>query len=108
MCSYENHRKRRLYTVERGLILSREVLWSKIILEEFIQLAALTDEEEHIMRTRVAGWSITKQAMSLGMSESTVNRIIKRLKVKYDHVQPYSPLLPPRKHSAEETYMDTH
>lgn len=88
--------------------MSKEVLWSKIILEEFIELAALTEDEEHVMRTRVAGWSITKQAMSLGMSESSVNRIIKRLKVKYDAVQPYSPLLPPRKHSATETYMDTH
>ena len=86
----------------------RQVLWSKIILEEFIELAALTPEEEQIIRTRVAGWPITKQAMVFGMSESTVNRIIKRLKIKYDGVQPYSAILPPRKHSAAETYLDTH
>lgn len=60
------------------------------------------------MRTRVKGWTITKQAMELGMSEAKVNKIIARLKVKYDNVQKYNPMLPPRKNSAEETYMDTH
>lgn len=89
-------------------IMSKQVPWNKIILEEFISLAVLTDEEEKIIRTRVKGWTITKQAMTFGMSPAAVNRIIRRLKIKYDNVQPYSPLLPPRRHSAVETYMDTH
>lgn len=84
----------------------RQVPWNKVILETFIDLALLTKEEEMIMRTRVAGWTVTKQALELGMSEATVHRIIKRLKTKYDQVQKYSPLLPPRKASAAETYMD--
>lgn len=88
--------------------MSKQVPWNVIILEEFIRLAMLTPDEEHIIRTRVAGWPITKQAMTFGMSEATVNRIVKRLKAKYDGVQPYSAILPPRKHSAAETYMDTH
>lgn len=71
-------------------------------------MGALTEDEEKIIRTRVYGWTITKQAMTFGMSTAAVNRIIKRLKIKYDAVQPYSPLLPPRKFSAKETYMDTH
>lgn len=71
-------------------------------------MGALTEDEEKIIRTRVHGWTITKQAMTFGMSTAAVNRIIKRLKVKYDAVQPYSPLLPTRKFSAKETYMDTH
>lgn len=88
--------------------MAKQVPWNKIILEEFISLACLSKEEEQIMRTRVAGWTVTKQAMEFGMSEATVARIIKRLKAKYDIVQKYSVLLPPRKHSAEETYMDNH
>ena len=68
----------------------------------------LSKDEEAIMRTRVAGWSRTQQSMELGMSLATVDRIIKRLKVKYDNVQKYSVLLPPRRDSVEETYMDTH
>lgn len=88
--------------------MSKQVPWNKIVLEEFIRLAMLSKDEEAIMRTRVAGWTRTQQSMELGMSLATVDRIIKRLKIKYDKVQPYSPLLPPRKFSAEETYMDTH
>lgn len=88
--------------------MSKQVPWNKIIAEEFISIASLSKTEEEILRTRIAGWTITQQAMTFGMSESSVNRIVKRLKVKYDQVQPYSVLLPPRKFSAEETYLDTH
>lgn len=86
--------------------MAKQVPWNKFILEEFIKVGMLTKEEEIVMRTRVAGWTQTKQVMELGISRATLNRIIKRLKVKYDHVQKYDPLLPPRKFSAEETYMD--
>lgn len=86
--------------------MSKQVPWNKIILETFISEALLTKEEEEIMRTRVAGWSRTKQAMELGMSLSTVDRHIANLKRKYDSVQKYNPILPPRRSSAEETWMD--
>lgn len=86
----------------------KQVPWNKIILEEFIRIGSLTDEEEAIMRTRVAGWTITKQSIELGMSVSKVNYLIKRLKAKYDSCQKYSPILPPRKFSVKETYQDTH
>lgn len=43
--------------------MSRQVLWTNIILEEFIKLGGLTKEEEMIIRTRCAGWTITKQCM---------------------------------------------
>lgn len=88
--------------------MAKQVPWNKIILEEFINLAMLTTEEEEIMRTRIAGWTRVEQSNKLGMSLATVDRHIARLKVKYDRVQKYSPLLPPRKESAEELYMDTH
>lgn len=88
--------------------MAKQVLWNKIVLEEFIRLASLTKEEEMIMRTRLAGWTRTRQSMELGMSMATLDRAIKRLKIKYDNVQKYSVILPPRKFSAEETYMDEH
>ena len=88
--------------------MAKQVPWNKIFLDEFISLAMLTEEEQSIMRTRIAGWTITEQAQKLSMSESKVNSIISRLKHKYDIVQPYSEILPPRKSSAEEIYMDTH
>lgn len=40
------------------------------------------------------------------MSVSTVDKIIARLKTKYDAVQKYNPLLPPRRTSKEEEWMD--
>ena len=86
--------------------MAHQVPWSKLILEEFIAEACLTETEEMIMRTRVKGWTITKQARELNMSEANVKKVIARLKLKYDKVQKYDPLLPPRKFSAKETYMD--
>ena len=88
--------------------MSKQVPWNKIILEEFIELACLSNTEEMIIRTRVKGWSITEQSHKLHMSESSIKRIIARLKVKYDNVQEYSPILPKRKSSVAETWMDEH
>lgn len=74
--------------------MAHQVPWNKIILEEFIEIGCLTQTEEMIIRTRVKGWTITKQAQELNMSESSIKR--------------YISILPPRKSSAEETYMDEH
>lgn len=60
------------------------------------------------MRTRVAGWTRTKQAMEFHISMATLDRIIKRLKIKYDTVQAQDERLPVRRESAQELYMDTH
>ena len=85
-----------------------QVPWNKIIVETFIKEAMLTKDEEWILRTRVAGWSRTKQAVELNMSIANVDKIISKLKKKYDNVQKYNPLLPPRKPSDQETWMDSH
>lgn len=86
--------------------MSHQVCWSKIIVEEFIKDALLNADEEHVLRTRVAGHTRVQQSMELGMSLATIDRITARLKAKYDRVEKYNPLLPPRKFSAKETYMD--
>lgn len=41
--------------------MTNEVIWTKLVLERFIQLANLTEEEEIVIRTRAAGWSRVKQ-----------------------------------------------
>ena len=86
--------------------MTNQVPWNKIILEEFINLALLTKEEEMILRTRIYGWTVREQADRLNMSVSSVNRIIKRLKNKYDGVEKFSTILPPRKSSEKEKYLD--
>lgn len=88
--------------------MAHQVPWNKIILETFIEEACLTKEEEWVIRTRVAGWSRTKQALELNMSVSNIDKIIAMLKQKYDNASKYNPLLPPRRYSKEEAWMDTH
>lgn len=66
--------------------MAHQVPWTKVILEEFIEQALLTEDEEKIMRTRIAGWSRTKQANEFGMSISTIDKIIHKLKKKYDRI----------------------
>lgn len=86
--------------------MSKQVPWNKYIVERFIELAMLNEEEEMILRTRVMGWTITKQSMEFGMSISKINKIIALLKKKYDKIEKYDTSLPPRKFSAKEIYMD--
>lgn len=88
--------------------MTKQVPWNKFIVERFIELGCLSNEEQEVLRTRVAGWTITEQSLKLGMSKSKIDKIIKRLKIKYDNVQKYDVMLPPRKSSAKETYMDEH
>lgn len=88
--------------------MTKQVAWNKYIVDTFVELACLSEEEEMILRTRAKGWTITQQSMEFHMSKSKVDKIIARLKKKYDAIQQYDVLLPPRKSSVEETYMDTH
>ena len=74
----------------------KDIVWNKIILNEFIDLAFLTETEEKILRTRIAGWDRVAQARELNMSLSCVDSIMQTIRVKYDMVQPYSSILPPR------------
>lgn len=86
--------------------MSKEVPWNKIIVEEFIEQAMLSETEEMVLRTRVKGWSRVQQSQKLGISLSSLDRIISVLKEKYDNVQKYDPLLPPRKMSDQERWQD--
>lgn len=76
--------------------MAHQVRWNKIVLEEFIRIGGLTETEEMVIRTRVQGWSRVKQADKLNMSIPSIDRVIKRCKIKYDEAQKYSPILPPR------------
>ena len=87
--------------------ISHQVIWTKLILERFIAEGNLTKFEEMVMRTRVAGWSRVKQHQEFHCSLATIDRTIRVLKRKYDEVQKYDPILPPRKFSMQELYQDT-
>lgn len=64
--------------------MSKEVDWTKSIYERFCAEAMLSELEREIMRTRILGWSRTKQALHFNLSLSAVDRIVSNLKRKYD------------------------
>ena len=71
-----------------------KIPWNRVILDEFVALALLTEEEEQIVRTRAAGWSQVKQCHEFNMSPAALARKIKKIKTKYASLVPYSNKLP--------------
>lgn len=51
--------------------MAKEVPWNKFIVERFVEVAMLNEEEQMILRTRVMGWTRLQQADKLGMSVAT-------------------------------------
>ena len=87
--------------------MTRGVSWNKVSFDTFAELGMLTDDERAVLETRIKGWTRTKQSRELNMSMATLDRTIARIKRKYDEVQPHaSDVLPVRRISAEEIYMD--
>lgn len=77
--------------------MAKDIPWDNIMLADFRRLACLTEDEDKVLTAWSKGWSIVKISMTLGMSERTVNDVIRSIRRKYDAVQIYSPLLPARK-----------
>ncbi len=75
----------------------RDILWDKVMLEDFRRLACLTEDEDMVLTGWAKWWSNVKIGMELGMADRTVSRHLESIRRKYDAVQIYSPLLPPRK-----------
>ena len=73
-----------------------DLMWDKGMIAEFSNLACLTEEEVIVLNDWAYGKSIVYTAMHRNMSDSKVNDIRHRLRIKYDRVQPRSELLPPR------------
>lgn len=88
--------------------MGKSVHFTSESFEEFCRLAMLSEIEVKVLETRIRGFSITQQSQLLSISESTVNRLIRGIKTKYDRVQPMSDKLPPRRSSKQEEWMDTH
>ena len=66
--------------------MSHQVLFTREILDAFVKEAMLTKDEEFIVRTRAKGWSRQQQAFELNRSIQSIDRMIKKIKIKYDKV----------------------
>ena len=95
--------------------MAKEIIWTKIILETFLEESGLNDRValgdekarilEGIMRTRCAGWKISKQAIEFNCDISTINKYIAELKVLYDKTQKNSIILPKRVKKSQKEFM---
>ena len=77
-------------------MMTRQILWTKPVLETFIKEGNLNKRQEYIMRTRAKGYSIVKQAQELNLSVDQVNKEVATLKKLYDATQINSNILPKR------------
>ena len=77
--------------------MTKQILWTKPVLEAFIKEGNLNPRQEFIIRTRAKGYSIVKQAQELNLSVDQVNKEIAILKKLYDATQLHSNILPKRK-----------
>lgn len=82
--------------------MTKQVFWTKAVLEAFIEEGNLNPRQEYIVRTRAEGYTITKQAEELHLSVDQVNKDIAHLKRIYDATQVNSSILPPRKKNKKE------
>lgn len=82
--------------------MTKHVIWTKAVLEAFIEEGNLNPRQEYIIRTRAEGYTIAKQADELHLSVDQVNKDIAELKRIYDATQVNSKILPPRKKNKKE------
>ena len=84
----------------------KQILWTKKIVDTFIKEGMLTKEERDVLLLRVQGYTIAEQAEMLNISDSKVNRITRRLKIKYDALQGTINELPKRTETTKELYRE--
>ena len=75
----------------------KDILWDQIMVRDFESLACLSETERAVLHDWAFGKSVTQTAMNRTMCDTTVKDIRKKLRIKYDAVQIYSPLLPERR-----------
>ena len=84
--------------------MTKQVFWTRAVLESFIHEGNLNKRQEFIVRTRAEGYTISKQATELHLSIDQVNKEIAEIKKKYDIVQKRCPNLPPRCKNKQELF----
>lgn len=84
--------------------MTKQIIWTKAVVEAFIDEGNLNARQEYIIRTRAKGLSIVEQAQHLNLSVDQVNKDIATLKKIYDVTQKYSKILPERKKNKADLF----
>ena len=73
-----------------------DIRWNRIIIDDFLFNACLTDDEKTVLFDWANGKTPVSTAMNHNMSVSQVGKLRTQIRQKYDDVQPFTPLLPKR------------
>ena len=84
----------------------KQILWTRKLVDTFIKEGMLTEEEKEVLLLRVKGYTIAETSELMNISDSKVNRIIRRLKIKYDNLRGTIEELPKRKETTKELYRE--
>ena len=84
------------------------VSWNEELYMMFVTKLMLSKTEREVLRLRIMEYTVSEIAEELHTSKSTVDRTVKRLRLKYDKLREMDSTLPPRRMSEKEIYMDTH
>lgn len=84
--------------------MTKQIVWTKQIVEAFISEAYLNERQAFIIRTRAKGYSIARQADELCLSVDQINKDIAKLKKIYDSIQESSEILPKRCKNSKELH----
>lgn len=84
--------------------MTRQVFWTKAVIDAFIEEGNLNERQIFIVKTRAQGYTIVKQAEELHLSVDQVNKDIADLKKIYDYTQKYSHILPERKKNKADLF----
>lgn len=77
--------------------MAKDIAWTSIMVREFEYLVPMTEEQHIVFLDMVKSKTIVHTAMAHNMSTRKVDYIRQWLRMMYDQVQPYSPILPKRK-----------
>lgn len=82
--------------------MTKQIYWTKTIVDAFIEEGNLNKRQEIIVRSRAKGDTILKLAEELHLSIDQVNKDIADLKKIYDVAQKNCSLLPPRRKNKKD------
>ncbi len=74
----------------------KDIRWNRIVFDEYCYLCPPTKDEWPVLLDWFAEETVAHTVMHHNMSEAKVYKIKDQIRQKYDDVQPYSAILPPR------------
>ena len=79
--------------------MANDLVWDKRIVRTFEETAYLTEDELIVLHDWARGKTIVDTSMAHSMSTRKIDKLRRKIRMKYDGVQVYTPELPKRTRS---------